>query len=466
MVRHFQRIHFVGIGGIGMSGIAELLLNLGYKVSGSDLVESVNTRKLESMGAVIHIGHSPQHIEHADVVVYSSAVRLNNQEIVGARERGIPVIRRAEMLAELMRLKYGIIVAGAHGKTTTTSMVATVLANAGLDPTAVIGGRLNSLGVNARLGQGEYLVAEADESDGSFIRLSPTIAVVTNLDREHMDHYRDMKEIQETFLEFINKVPFYGKAVLCIEDPFIPELLSRVEKRVMTYGLGPQADLQAGEISFREHNSTFQVFHQKERLGELRIQLPGHYNVLNALAAVGVGLELSIPFEQIHEALTEFTGVQRRFQVKAFIDDILVVDDYAHHPSEIRATLRAAKEGWGRRLLVIFQPHRYTRTFYLWEDFLTAFHEADSLIVMDIYPAGEEPAHDVDAASLCTEIRKRGHRDAVYVSDRDILVERVMVSLVPGDMVLTMGAGDVWKVGEEIVSRLESGDWLQAGEVR
>jgi UDP-N-acetylmuramate--alanine ligase len=463
MVKRFQYIHFVGIGGVGMSGIAELLLNLGYRVSGSDLVESDVTRKLQSMGAVIQNGHAADHVEDADVVVYSSAVRLNNQEIVAAKKRGIPVIRRAEMLAELMRLKYGIAVAGAHGKTTTTSMIATVLAKGGLDPTAVIGGRLNSMGASATLGQGEYLVAEADESDGSFVRLSPTIAVVTNLDREHMDHYRDIKEIQDTFLEFINKVPFYGLAVLCIDDSYIPGLLSRVEKRVVTYGFGPQADLQAQGITVREHSVTFEVLSHKQPMGKMRIQLPGRHNVLNALAAVGVGLELDIPFEKIQKALREFTGVQRRFQIKTMMEDIMVVDDYAHHPSEIRATLQAAKEGWGRRLLVIFQPHRYTRTFHLWEAFLTSFHEADTLILMDIYPAGEEPVHNVDVAELCDQIRQRGHRDAVYVPERKALIERVMRSLVPGDMVLTLGAGDVWKISDEIVNRLESEAWSHIG---
>lgn len=466
MVKRFQHIHFVGIGGIGMSGIAELLLNLGYQVSGSDLVESDIIRRLKSLGAVIHTGHAPEHVEDADVVVYSSAVRLNNQEIVEAKERGIPVIRRAEMLAELMRLKYAIAVAGAHGKTTTTSMISSVLADGGLDPTAIIGGRLNSLGGSAKLGQGEYIVAEADESDGSFIKLSPTIAVVTNLDREHMDHYKDMEAIRETFLEFINKVPFYGLAVLCLDDPSIAGLLSRVEKRITTYGLSPQADLQAQGIAIKEQNATFQVYHQKERLGRMHIQLPGRHNVLNALAAVAVGLGLDIPFRRIQKAMKEFTGVQRRFELKASIDDILVVDDYAHHPSEIRATLRAAKQGWGRRLLVIFQPHRYSRTFYLWDDFLTAFHEADTLILMDIYPAGEEPAHGVTTPELCNEIRKRGHRDVAYLPDRNALIDRIMLSLMPGDMVLTLGAGDVWKVGEDVVARLESGDWPHVDDVR
>lgn len=459
MVKRYRRIHFVGIGGIGMSGIAELLLNLGYGVSGSDLADSETTRRLAQLGARVHRGHSAQNIGDADVVVYSSAVRPDNPELLGARERGIPVIRRAEMLAELMRLKYGIAVAGAHGKTTTTSMIATVLAHAGLDPTAVVGGKLQGLGGGAKLGQGEYLVAEADESDGSFLRLSPTVAVVTNIDKEHLDHYRDLAHIQETFLEFINRIPFYGVAVLCLDDPHIPALLPRIEKRVLTYGLNPQADIQASDIRFGGTSCVFCLSLHRSRLGDVFLPLPGLHNVLNALAAAGVGLELEVPFPKIQEALKGFAGVQRRFQVKATIDDITVVDDYAHHPSEIRATLKAAKSSWGKRLLVIFQPHRYSRTQHLYEDFLTAFHEADTLFVMDIYGAGEDPIPEVSGQALCKSIRQAGHRDVHYVGRRGDLVQEVMKRLVAGDVVLTLGAGDVWKVGEELIERLEQGDW-------
>jgi UDP-N-acetylmuramate--alanine ligase len=458
MVKRYRRIHFVGIGGIGMSGIAELLLNLGYGVSGSDLAESDVTRRLESLGARVHRGHGPENVGEADVVVYSSAVRTDNPEIVAARERGIPVIRRAEMLAELMRLKYGIAVAGAHGKTTTTSMIAAVLAHAGLDPTAVVGGKLQGLGGGAKLGQGDYLVAEADESDGSFLRLSPTVAVVTNIDREHLDHYRDLVHIQETFLEFINRIPFYGVAVLCLDDPHLPALLPRIEKRVLTYGLNPQADIQAAEIRPNGTSCVFTVSLHRTKLGEVCLPLPGLHNVLNALAATGVALELDVPFLKVQEALGSFAGVHRRFQVKAIIDEITVVDDYGHHPSEIRATLQAAKSSWGRRLLVIFQPHRYTRTHHLYEDFLTAFHEADTLFVMDIYGAGEDPIPEVSGQALCRGIRQAGHRDAHYVRDREHLVEEVMRRLAPGDVVLTLGAGDVWKLGEELIERLEHGD--------
>ncbi len=459
MVKRYRRIHFVGIGGIGMSGIAELLLNLGYGVSGSDLADSETTRRLAQLGARVHRGHSAQNIGDADVVVYSSAVRPDNPELLGARERGIPVIRRAEMLAELMRLKYGIAVAGAHGKTTTTSMIATVLAHAGLDPTAVVGGKLQGLGGGAKLGQGEYLVAEADESDGSFLRLSPTVAVVTNIDKEHLDHYRNLAHIQETFLEFINRIPFYGVAVLCLDDPHIPSLLPRIEKRVLTYGLNPQADIQASDIRVRGTSCVFCVSLHRSRLGDVFLPLPGLHNVLNALAAAGVGLELEVPFPKIQEALKGFAGVQRRFQVKATIEDITVVDDYGHHPSEIRATLKAAKSSWGKRLLVIFQPHRYSRTQHLYEDFLTAFHEADTLFVMDIYGAGEDPIPEVSGQALCKSIRQAGHRDVHYVGRREDLVQEVMKRLVPGDVVLTLGAGDVWKVGEELIERLEQGDW-------
>ncbi len=464
MVKRYRHVHFVGIGGIGMSGIAEVLLNLGYRVSGSDLVESDITRRLGSLGAEVHVGHHPSHLGPADVLVYSSAVRPDNPEVLAARERGIPVIPRAEMLAELMRLKYGIAVAGAHGKTTTTSMIATILAQAGLDPTVVIGGKVDSLGGSAKLGQGEILVAEADESDGSFLRLSPTIAVVTNLDREHLDHYRDMDHIRQTFVDFINKIPFYGLAVLCLDDPHIPVLLPRIEKRILTYGFVPQADLQAQEVELQGHAARFRVSLQKEPLGEVRLKLPGVHNVLNALAALGVGLELEIPFDRIREALEQFEGVQRRFQIKAIIDDIIVVDDYAHHPSEIRATLRAAKLGWGKRLLVVFQPHRYSRTRHLWDDFLTAFHEADTLILLDIYPAGEDPVEGVEVEEMSRQMRERGHRDVRYLPDRPSAVDAVVRTLIPGDMVMTLGAGDVWKVSEELVERLERGDWPQHEE--
>ena len=441
-----------------MSGIAGLLLSLGYEVSGSDLSLSDTTGALESLGAKIHKGHSSDAVGDADVVVYSSAVKPDNPEIIAAKERGIPVIRRAEMLAELMRLKYGVAVAGAHGKTTTTSMVATVLSHGGLDPTAVIGGKLNSRGGSAWLGQGEYIVAEADESDGSFLRLTPTIAVVTNIDREHMDHYSDIEDIKETFLAFMNKVPFYGLTVMCLEDSYLPDLLPRIEKRVMTYGFSPQADLRAVDITHAEGTAEFEAVYRDETLGRVRIPMPGTHNILNALGAIGVGIALEVSFDMIAEGLSEFTGVQRRFQIKGEVGGILVVDDYAHHPSEIRAAIRAAKEGWNRKLHVVFQPHRYSRTLHLWKDFLTTFHEAETLVLMDIYPASEKPIEGVHSEGLCRDITERGHREATYIDDRSAIADHVLKIAKPGDMVITFGAGDVGKISDEIVTKLESSD--------
>jgi UDP-N-acetylmuramate--alanine ligase len=445
----------VGIGGIGMCGIAEVLLNLGYRVSGSDMVEGPALEKLRALGAAIHLGHDASHLGDADVLVYSSAVPKENPEIMEAKRRGIPVIPRAEMLAELMRLKYGIAVAGAHGKTTTTSMIATILARGGLDPTAVIGGRLNSLGGSAKLGQGDYLVAEADESDGSFLKLTPTIAVVTNLDREHLDHYADMEEIQRTFLQFINKVPFYGLAVLCLDDPYIPQLLPDVEKRVMTYGLNPQADLHAVDLQVKGLGCEFMLILRGQPIGSIEIPLLGSHNVLNALAAVCVALELDISFSSIKEALEGFEGVHRRFQVRYRSQEIMLVDDYGHHPTEIRATLKAAKEALGKRLVVVFQPHRYSRTYHLWDDFLTAFYEADVLHLLDIYPAGEASISGIDSRRLSEELSIHGHRNVHYRAGKEEVVERIMEDLRPGDLVLTLGAGDVWKVAEELQRRLE-----------
>ncbi|MBI5379071.1 MAG: UDP-N-acetylmuramate--L-alanine ligase [Nitrospirae bacterium] len=449
-----KNIHFVGIGGIGMSGIAEVLLTLGYRVSGSDLKESETTQRLCSLGGAVFIGHRPEQVQGAHVVVLSSAVTPDNPEVRAAREALIPVIPRAEMLAELMRLKYGIAVAGAHGKTTTTSMAATVLAYGGLDPTVVIGGRLNSLGSNARLGQGEFLVAEADESDGSFLRLSPTIAVVTNIDAEHLDYYGTLDAIQEAFLRFINKVPFYGTAVLCLDEPAIQSLLPRVEKRYLTYGFTPQADVMAKEVLPAGIGSSFEVLHRQKGLGRFTLSVPGVHNVANALAAVAVGLELEIPPEGIREALAGFSGVQRRFEIKGEAGGILVVDDYGHHPTEIRATLAAAKRSWDRRTVVVFQPHRYTRTRDLLSEFFTAFHQADRLLLTEIYPAGEPPIPGVSGRQIGDGVRKHGHRDASFFETKEALVDHLLRTLEPGDLLLTLGAGDVWKVGEEVLARI------------
>ena len=454
MFKKIQRLHFVGIGGSGMSGIAEVLLTLGYRVSGSDLAASEATRRLESLGGTIFIGHHATHVEGAQVVVISSAVAPSNVEVVAARERMIPVIPRAEMLAELMRLKYGIAVAGAHGKTTTTSMIATVLAHGGLDPTAVIGGKLNRFGGPAKLGQGEFLVAEADESDGSFLKLSPTIAVVTNIDREHLDHYGDLDRIKQAFLDFMNKVPFYGTVILCLDEPHLQALLPRIEKRSRTYGRTSHADLTAREIAFGPKGTRFAAVLNGTDLGRFSLSAPGGHNVSNAMAAILVGLELDLPVEAIRDGLAQFSGVERRFQIRGEAGGVIVVDDYGHHPTEIRATLAGAKEGWGCRVVVVFQPHRYTRTRDLFADFCTAFYQADVLVVTDIYPAGEAPIAGVTAQALAAAIREHGHRDATYAESREAAVERVAKAARPGDMVITLGAGDVWKVGAALLERL------------
>ena len=457
MFKKIRRIHFVGIGGIGMSGIAEVLHNLGYLVSGSDSRESETTRRLASLGVHVVIGHQAENLGEADVVVRSSAVGQENAEILAALQRLVPVIQRAEMLAELMRMKYGVAVAGTHGKTTTTSMVATVLARGGLDPTMVIGGRLNALGSNAKLGRGDFLVAEADESDGSFLKLSPTIAVVTTIDAEHLDYYRDLAHIQDTFVEFINKVPFYGMAVLCLDQENIQALLPRVEKRYVTYGLRSQADVLARDVEFAGMTSACRVFWKGELLGRLALNVPGLHNVYNALAAVVVGMDLDLRFEVIRDALADFTGVDRRFQVRGEAGGITVVDDYAHHPVEIKATLNAAKDGFGRRVIAVFQPHRYSRTQALLGDFSTAFYQADRLFVTEIYPAGEAPIPGVSGRQIADGVAGHGHRHVTYVADKSELAKAVLDQVAPGDMVLTLGAGDVWRVGEEILDRLRAG---------
>jgi len=442
-----------------MSGLAEVILTLGYRVTGSDAKRNDVVERLERLGAKVFIGHAASHIEGAHVVVYSSAVARDNPELQAARQRAIPVIPRAEMLAELMRVKHGIAIAGTHGKTTTTSMVGAVLAEAGLDPTLVVGGRVTALGANARLGQGEFLVAEADESDGSFLRLTPTIAVVTTIDGEHLDYYRDVSAIRETFLSFVNKVPFYGAAVLCADQPEIQRILPRVEKRVITYGLTGPADLVAASVRLRELTARFEILHRGEALGELNLQVPGMHNVANALAATAVGLDLEVPFPVIQRGLGGFTGVQRRFQVKGEAASVLVVDDYGHHPAEIRATLAAARLGFPRRRVVAFQPHRYTRTFHLHDEFLTAFDDADVLVMTDIYPAGEPAIPGVHARTLAEGIAARSGREVRYVSDRTELVDFLLRTVRPGDLVLTLGAGDIGAVADQVLLRLAQRDF-------
>lgn len=455
MFKKYQHIHFVGIGGVGMSGIAEVLLTLGYRVTGSDARRSETVERLERLGAKVFLGHGATHVEGAHVVVYSSAVARDNVEVQTARQRGVPVIARAEMLAELMRLKYGIAIAGTHGKTTTTSMVAAVMGAGGFDPTVVVGGRVHGLGTNARLGQGEFLVAEADESDGSFLKLTPTIAVVTTVDAEHLDHYADLDAIVSAFLAFVNKVPFYGSAVVCLDDPNIQRMIPRIDKRVVTYGLEAGADLTARRLQFVETRSTFEVVHRGATLGTITLQVPGRHNVLNALAAASVGLDLEVPFEKIAPALAAFAGVQRRFQIRGEAQGVLVVDDYGHHPAEIRATLAAAKAGFDRRVVTVFQPHRYSRTQHLRDDFLTAFYQSDILIVMDIYAAGEAPIPGVHARDLADGIAAHGHREVLYMGgDRAAIVGYLCESTRAGDLVLTLGAGDVGQLGGDLLRRL------------
>jgi UDP-N-acetylmuramate--alanine ligase len=458
MYRKSNHIHFVGIGGIGMSGIAELLLNLGYRISGSDLQESDITRRLESLGGTVNIGHDAAWINGADVVVTSSAIANDNPEVLGAVNSHIPVIPRAEMLAELMRLsKFGIAIAGSHGKTTTTSMVAWLLAHAGLDPTVVIGGKVDCLGgSNAKLGEGDFLVAEADESDGSFLKLDPVLEVVTNIDLEHLDYYNSIEEIKSIFLEFIDKIPFYGAVILCLDDAHISSILPEIKKRVLTYGLTSQANIYARGINTSGLSCSFEVCRENEVLGEIKLALAGAHNVYNALATVTVGLELDIPFNAIAAALQSFSGVQRRLQIKGERRGITVVDDYGHHPTEIRATLSALRDAWPeRRIVVLFQPHRYSRTKALADEFYTAFHDADVLILTEIYGASETPIPGVNGESLLEGIKQHGHRHAYFEPELEKLPGRAQDIVAPGDIVLTLGAGNIWKTGESLLKLLE-----------
>jgi UDP-N-acetylmuramate--alanine ligase len=456
----FRIIHFVGIGGIGMSGIAEVLHNLGYEVTGSDLKESETTKKLRDLGIKVYIGHKPENVDDAHVLVISSAVSADNPEVMEAGTRSIPVIPRAEMLAELARLKYGVLVAGAHGKTTTTSLISTVFAHGGLDPTVVIGGRLKATGSNARLGQGDFLVAEADESDGSFLKLSPTIAVVTNIDREHMDFFRTIEALKEAFLSFINKVPFYGAAIVCIENEYIRELLPSVHRRYITYGLTGEAQLYAENIRKGFMSVRFEAVYKGRNIGVFELPAPGIHNVLNCLAAIGVALILKMDITIVRDALKGFSGIQRRLEFKGEADGIKVFDDYGHHPSEVKATLRAVKESLQvsrqetAKLIVLFQPHRYTRTKDLLDEFSVSFRDADLLVVLDIYPAGELPIEGVNSENLVEKIREAGFIDVIYEKDKEVVASLIISNAKKGDIVLTLGAGNVWKIGEEIVNKL------------
>jgi UDP-N-acetylmuramate--alanine ligase len=464
MFAKIQRIHFVGIGGIGMSGIAEVLLNLGYKVSGSDLKSSPVTQRLAKLGAITFEGHKAENVADAEVVVTSSAIAPDNPEVTEARKLHIPVIQRAEMLAELMRLKYGIAIAGMHGKTTTTSMVAAVLAASGLDPTVVVGGRVDAMGSNARLGKSHYLVAEADESDRSFLKLSPILSVVTNIDREHMDCYRNMRAVKQAFLEFMDRVPFYGGVVVCHDDPLLRRLLPQVRRRVLTYGTRRGSDfhikLLEACLDPKEARplSRFRVSHHGIDLGEFLLHVPGTHNVLNATAAIVVGVGLDIPVEQIRAALEGFRGVDRRFQLRGKAAGVSVIDDYGHHPTEIRATLAAARQCGFRKIHVIFQPHRYTRTHDLMDEFATAFKDADTLSVLDIYAASEQPIPGITGQALAGKVSQAGNRPANYAPSFFEAVTAVVDAAREGDLILTLGAGSVSQLGPMILERLQAKD--------
>jgi UDP-N-acetylmuramate--alanine ligase len=437
-----------------MSGIAEVLLNLGYTVSGSDLRRSSTTDRLVSLGARFAEGHDAKNVAGAHVVVTSTAVRADNAEVAEARRASIPVIPRAEMLAELMRLKYGVAVAGSHGKTTTTSMVALVLDRGGLDPTVVLGGRLGVLGSGARLGKGDFMVAEADESDRSFLKLSPTMAVVTNIDREHLDTYQDLDDVKDAFVGFVNKVPFYGAAVLCLDDAPVQDVLPRVERRVITYGVSPQAHVSARDLVIGPEGSAYTATFGGEALGRVSLAVPGAHNVLNSLAAVAVGNDLGLAFAQVKAGLESFTGVDRRFQVRGEAGGVLVIDDYGHHPTEIRVTLETLRRRAGaRRTVVLFQPHRYSRTAVLWDEFARAFHQADVLLLTDVYAASEEPMAGITSEALVGAIAERGHRHASYAGDLKSATDRLAAEARDGDVVLTLGAGSVWSAGEELLRR-------------
>jgi UDP-N-acetylmuramate--alanine ligase len=448
------RIHFVGIGGIGMSGIAEVLVNLGYPVSGSDLKMNTVVRRLASLGVNVSHGHREEQVEGADVVVTSSAVRPENPELEGARKLQIPIIPRAEMLAELMRLKYSVAVAGSHGKTTTTSMIAVIMDNAGLDPTMVIGGRLRILGSNAKLGQSEFMVVEADESDRSFLHLSPVVAVVTGIDREHLEAYRDLDDLQDAFVEFVNKVPFYGASIVCLDEERVQDILPRIRRRHVTYGFSTQADVSADTVELSGMSSSFQLRIRGEIVGKVDLCVPGRVSVLNSLAAVGVALELNISREQIVTGLEAFSGVDRRFHVKGERNGILVVDDYGHHPTEIRAVLATAKSAFQKRTVVIFQPHRYTRVQALFDEFCRSFHQADLLLVTEIYPAGENPIPGVTGRGLAEGIEKHGHRDVRFVESVESVPDVLAEELREGDLVLTLGAGSVTTTSDRLVEMI------------
>jgi UDP-N-acetylmuramate--alanine ligase len=453
MKHRVRRVHFVGVGGAGMSGLAEILHASGYAVSGSDLRESASTRRLAALGVRVSIGHEAASVAGADVVVYSSAVRPSNPELVAAHAAHVPVIPRAEMLAELMRMKHGVAISGAHGKTTTTSLIGEVLAAGGLDPTTIVGGRVQSLGANSRLGAGDVLVAEADESDGSFLRLIPSVVVITNIDREHLDHWGSFEALLAGFRDFANRVPFFGAAVVCLDDPHVQGLLPQLTRRLWTYGLSAQADVSASQLEAQGLAMRFRASLRGAPLGDVRLSIPGAHNVANALAAIAVGLEFDVPFAQIREALEGFRGVARRFEIVGERDGVTVVDDYGHHPTEIRATLLAARRGLGRRLLVAFQPHRYTRTRDCFDELARAFHDADRLILTEVYAAGEDKLPGVSGASLAEAVRECGHRAVEFVPESRAIVPRLRELAQAGDVLIFLGAGDIGRLARDYLGQ-------------
>ena len=459
MFSSIKKIHFVGIGGIGMSGIAEILLDQGFRVSGSDKMLSEITERLETLGAKIFEGHNPENIaSDIDALVYSSAVVLDNPEVLEAQRRKIPIIRRAEMLAEVMRLKYGIGIAGTHGKTTTTSMISLVLMEGGMDPTVIVGGRLSGLGgSNARLGHGDFIVVEADEFDRSFLSITPTIAVLTTLETDHLDCYRDLEDIKGAFIQFASKVPFYGFVVLCLDEPALQDIMPQIsQKKVLGYGMNPQADIQAVDIHYKDNTATFTVLKNGTEFGRVVLQIPGKHNVQNALAAITVGLELGISFEKVKAGIEKFTGVNRRWEKKGEVNGISVYDDYAHHPTECRAALSGAKAGWRRRTVCIFQPHLYSRTRDFYEDFAKAFLLADVLLVTDIYPAREEPIQGITGELIVNAAKQYGHKNVHYVPDKKTVPDALLTLVKKDDLVIMMGAGDIWKYSVEFLKRLQA----------
>ncbi|HMN47566.1 MAG TPA: UDP-N-acetylmuramate--L-alanine ligase [Ignavibacteriaceae bacterium] len=456
MFKNIKKVHFVGIGGIGMSGIAEILVNQGFEVSGSDKALSEVTDRLESIGIKVYEGHSPENLKDADVLVYSSAVQIDNPEVQAAIERKIPIIKRSEMLAETMRMKYGIGIAGTHGKTTTTSMVGLTLTEGGIDPTIIVGGKLSGLGgTNARLGNGEFIVVEADEFDRTFLKLTPTIAAITTLESEHLDTYKDLDDIKSAFVEFANKVPFYGFVALCLDEPALQDILPQINKKIITYGLTAQADVRATDIISSGFKTTYKVRYFNQELGELTLKIPGKHNVLNSLVAVIIGKELGVDFEIIKRALESFSGVYRRFEVK-YDKEILVVDDYAHHPTETSATLKGIRDGWDRRLVVVFQPHLYSRTRDFYQEFGRSFLNTDVFICTDVYPARELPIEGVSGEMIANVTKKFGHKNVHYVADKKNIPALLNDIKKDGDIIVTMGAGDIWKYGEEFVGMLKS----------